>query len=113
MAVALIFLIFTAVFYSALKGRASLRHQDEVSHGFLDHSHGVAHLLEGLYTTIWLVAASLMLGLMLAVPMGILRNSRNWLIKGPIWALYLLLLWHPAAGAALPSSTTAPPSGSG
>jgi His/Glu/Gln/Arg/opine family amino acid ABC transporter permease subunit len=40
---------------------------------------------EGLYTTIWLVAASLMLG-MLAVPMGILRNSRNWLIKGPIWA---------------------------
>ena len=41
---------------------------------------------EGFYTTIWLVAASLMLGLMLAVPMGILRNSRNWLIKGPIWA---------------------------
>ena len=33
---------------------------------------------EGFYTTIWLVAASLMLGLMLAVPMGILRNSRNW-----------------------------------
>ena len=41
---------------------------------------------EGFYTTIWLVAVSLMLGLMLAVPMGILRNSRNWLIKGPIWA---------------------------
>ncbi|MBP0600977.1 MULTISPECIES: ABC transporter permease [Aeromonas] len=41
---------------------------------------------EGFYTTIWLVAASLMLGLLLAVPMGILRNSRNWLIKGPIWA---------------------------
>ncbi|MGL5307389.1 MAG: ABC transporter permease subunit, partial [Aeromonas veronii] len=41
---------------------------------------------EGLYTTVWLVALSLILGLMLAVPMGILRNSRNWLIKGPIWA---------------------------
>ena len=32
---------------------------------------------EGFYTTIWLVSVSLMLGLMLAVPMGILRNSRN------------------------------------
>ena len=42
---------------------------------------------EGFYTTIWLVSVSLMLGLMLlAVAMGILRNSRNWLIKGPIWA---------------------------
>ncbi|MGY3902058.1 ABC transporter permease [Aeromonas lusitana] len=41
---------------------------------------------QGLYTTILLVAASLALGLALAVPLGILRNSRNWLIKGPIWA---------------------------
>ena len=32
---------------------------------------------EGLYTTVWLVALSLILGLMLAVPMGILRNSRG------------------------------------
>ncbi|MFH7587054.1 ABC transporter permease [Oceanimonas sp. AH20CE76] len=41
---------------------------------------------QGLYTTVWLVALALVLGLLLAVPMGILRNSNNWLLKGPAWA---------------------------
>lgn len=42
--------------------------------------------LEGLWTTIWLVAVSLVLGLCLAVPLGVLRTSRNPLINGPVWA---------------------------
>ena len=42
--------------------------------------------LQGLWTTIWLVLASLALGLALAVPLGIARTSRNPLINGPVWA---------------------------
>jgi arginine/ornithine transport system permease protein len=42
--------------------------------------------LHGLWTTIWLVAAALVLGLILAVPLAICRTSRNPLINGPVWA---------------------------
>ena len=42
--------------------------------------------LEGLWTTTWLVALSLLIGLVIAIPAGILRSHQNWLIKGPIWA---------------------------
>jgi arginine/ornithine transport system permease protein len=42
--------------------------------------------LAGLWTTIWLVALSLLLGLFIAVPVGLLRSSENWLIKGPAWS---------------------------
>ncbi|PSJ46308.1 amino acid ABC transporter permease [Zobellella endophytica] len=41
---------------------------------------------QGLYTTVFLVALSLLLGLLIAVPTGICRNSHNWLLKGPAWA---------------------------
>jgi len=41
--------------------------------------------LDGLWTTVWLVALSLLLGLLIAIPAGIFRSSNNWLIKGPIW----------------------------
>jgi arginine/ornithine transport system permease protein len=41
--------------------------------------------LEGLWTTIWLVAASLVLGLLLAVPLAILRTSRNPLLNWPVF----------------------------
>ncbi len=41
---------------------------------------------QGLYTTLFLVAISLFLGLLVAVPLGIWRNSDNWLLKGPAWA---------------------------
>jgi arginine/ornithine transport system permease protein len=41
--------------------------------------------LKGLWTTIWLVTISLMLGLLIAIPAGIFRSSKNWMIKGPIW----------------------------
>lgn len=42
--------------------------------------------LQGLWTTLWLVACSLVLGLCLAIPLGILRTSRNPLVNGPVWA---------------------------
>lgn len=42
--------------------------------------------LAGLWTTTWLVALSLLIGLVIAIPAGILRTHENWLIKGPIWA---------------------------
>jgi arginine/ornithine transport system permease protein len=40
---------------------------------------------QGLWTTIWMVAASLVLGLCLAVPLAVMRTSRNPLINGPVW----------------------------
>ena len=39
----------------------------------------------GLWTTLWMVAVSLAIGLMLAIPVGIMRTSRNILINGPAW----------------------------
>jgi arginine/ornithine transport system permease protein len=41
--------------------------------------------LEGLQTTVWLVGVSLILGLMLAVPLGIMRASPNPLVSFPVW----------------------------
>ncbi|WP_341662987.1 ABC transporter permease [Vibrio sp.] len=42
--------------------------------------------LGGLWTTTWLVAASLIIGLFVAIPLGIARNSTHYLFKGPSWA---------------------------
>jgi arginine/ornithine transport system permease protein len=42
--------------------------------------------LRGLWTTLWLVAASLALGLAIAVPLAIARTSRNPLLNGPVFA---------------------------
>ncbi len=42
--------------------------------------------LRGLWTTVWLTFVSLVLGLLLAVPLGLARTSRNPLINGPVWA---------------------------
>lgn len=42
--------------------------------------------LRGLWTTVWLTFLSLALGLVLAVPLGLARTSRNPLINGPVWA---------------------------
>jgi len=42
--------------------------------------------LAGLWTTTWLVTLSLLIGLLIAIPVGILRSHDNWLIKGPAWA---------------------------
>jgi arginine/ornithine transport system permease protein len=40
----------------------------------------------GLWTTLWLVASSLLLGLLLAVPLAVLRTSKNYVIQAPIRA---------------------------
>ena len=43
--------------------------------------------LEGLINTIWLVAVSLLVGLSIAIPVGILRNSQNALLRYPAWSV--------------------------
>lgn len=41
--------------------------------------------LRGLWTTVWLTGAALVIGLALAVPLGILRSQPSRLISGPVW----------------------------
>lgn len=41
---------------------------------------------EGLWTTTWLVGLALIIGLFVAIPLGIARNSENYLLSGPSWA---------------------------
>ncbi|CAH0526433.1 ABC transporter permease [Vibrio hippocampi] len=42
--------------------------------------------LDGLWTTVWLVTVSLIIGLTLAIPMAIARNSKNYLLMVPTWS---------------------------
>ena len=42
--------------------------------------------LEGLMNTSWLVLVSLIAGLCIAIPMGVLRNDQNALLRYPAWA---------------------------
>ncbi|AIU67257.1 amino acid ABC transporter permease [Vibrio coralliilyticus] len=42
--------------------------------------------LDGLWTTAWLVGLALIIGLCVAIPLGVARNSTNYLINGPSWA---------------------------
>jgi arginine/ornithine transport system permease protein len=42
--------------------------------------------LEGLWTTVWLVGLSLVLGLCLAIPLALARNSQVSLLRLPAWA---------------------------
>lgn len=41
---------------------------------------------EGLWTTTWLVGLALIIGLSVAIPMAIARNSHNYLLIAPSWA---------------------------
>jgi len=41
---------------------------------------------EGLKNTLILVSAALVIGLIFAIPLGVLRTSKNRFISGPIWA---------------------------
>lgn len=41
--------------------------------------------LHGLWTTLWLVACSLVIGLLVAIPVGIARTSRNPFVNWPAW----------------------------
>ncbi|WP_275724160.1 ABC transporter permease [Vibrio furnissii] len=40
----------------------------------------------GLWTTVWLVGVALVIGLSIAIPLAIARNSRNYAISTPAWA---------------------------
>ena len=42
--------------------------------------------LEGLYTTVWLGGLGHIIGLCIAITLGIGRNSNKWLLVGPTWA---------------------------
>lgn len=42
--------------------------------------------LSGLWTTVWLVALALVIGLCVAIPLAIARNSPNYFFNGPSWA---------------------------
>ncbi|MGF1477054.1 MAG: ABC transporter permease [Geminicoccaceae bacterium] len=42
--------------------------------------------LEGLWTTVWLVTAALVLGLLIAVPLSVLRSRHQPFAWGPVWA---------------------------
>lgn len=44
------------------------------------------HYWDGFVTTVQLVFLSLLLGLCIALPLGIMRTSNNIFIRGPIWA---------------------------
>lgn len=39
----------------------------------------------GLWTTVWLVGLSLIIGLSIAIPLGVARNSRHYIIRLPAW----------------------------
>ncbi|MGF1703031.1 ABC transporter permease [Photobacterium makurazakiensis] len=41
---------------------------------------------QGLYTTVWMVAVALIVGLIVAVPIGVARNSKSPIIFLPAWA---------------------------
>jgi arginine/ornithine transport system permease protein len=42
--------------------------------------------LSGLWTTAWMVTIALIIGLFVAIPLAIARNSHNMLINGPAWS---------------------------
>lgn len=48
------------------------------------------HYWEGMVTTVQLVFLSLIIGLIIAVPLAVLRTNRRWWLSGPVW-LYTYL----------------------
>ncbi len=42
--------------------------------------------LDGLWTTVWLVALALVIGLCVSIPLAIARNSTNYALSLPSWA---------------------------
>lgn len=42
--------------------------------------------LDGLWTTVWLVALALVIGLCVSIPLAIARNSTNYALSFPSWA---------------------------
>ncbi len=42
--------------------------------------------LSGLWTTVWLVGLSLLIGIFVAIPLALARNSHLFILRGPTWA---------------------------
>lgn len=53
----------------------------------------------GLWTTVWLVGLSLVIGLSIAIPLAIARNSRNYVISTPAWGY--IYFFRGTAGSAV------------
>lgn len=51
--------------------------------------------LSGLWTTVWLVSLSLVIGLMFAIPLAIARNSKQKLLSYPAWGYIYFLRGTP------------------
>ncbi|ENO8416930.1 ABC transporter permease [Vibrio mimicus] len=51
--------------------------------------------LSGLWTTVWLVSLSLIIGLMCAIPLAIARNSKQKLLSYPAWGYIYFLRGTP------------------
>ncbi|MGL4828041.1 MAG: ABC transporter permease [Vibrio sp.] len=51
--------------------------------------------LSGLWTTVWLVSLSLVIGLMCAIPLAIARNSKQKLLSYPAWCYIYFLRGTP------------------
>ncbi|ENM5725051.1 ABC transporter permease [Vibrio mimicus] len=51
--------------------------------------------LSGLWTTVWLVSLSLVIGLMCAIPLAIARNSKQKLLSYPAWGYIYFLRGTP------------------
>ncbi|ENM5738012.1 ABC transporter permease [Vibrio mimicus] len=51
--------------------------------------------LNGLWTTVWLVSLSLVIGLMCAIPLAIARNSKQKLLSYPAWGYIYFLRGTP------------------
>jgi arginine/ornithine transport system permease protein len=51
----------------------------------------------GLVTTLQLTVYTVLLGLLVSVPLGILRNSTSRFVKIPIWAFTYFFVAHPCS----------------
>lgn len=51
--------------------------------------------LDGLWTTVWLVALALVIGLCVSIPLAIARNSTNYALSLPSWAFIYFLRGTP------------------
>ncbi|MFW7344394.1 ABC transporter permease subunit, partial [Pollutimonas sp. H1-120] len=49
----------------------------------------------GLWTTVWLVGLSLVIGLVVAIPLAIARNNSLWVIWMPAWCYIYFLRGTP------------------
>ena len=50
----------------------------------------LAHYWDGLLMTVQLVFMSLLIGLIISVPLAIMRNSKNPFINYPVWLFWTL-----------------------